>query len=226
MFGFGGHDDIHLSANLGRTRYLPSWISEDLGASFYCSRHNAADPNVSAVADSVLIDDRSVGPDPNVGTNRHAATDDGASGNLRARPNSNIMRDMNEIINLHEIANNGVVQGCSRDSAVATNLDEIANLDSTNMRKRHWFSIRVKGKTEAGIANGGIRSHDAIRANLYAASNDDTATDSRTCTNLDLRPDHRPCSDIYAVINSSLSRHRRRFRHDIFLGRSKVFRQN
>ena len=128
--------------------------------------------------------------DPDLSGEYRAVTNRNRAGNTYLRhqqallPNADVVRDVDEVVDLGAVADDGIVDAPAIDRRVGTNLDIVANDAPPDVRDFLMCAI-AKDVTEPVAADPGARVHECTRTQSRSGIDGDTGPQSRTGANRD-----------------------------------------
>src|SRR6516164_7965952 len=96
-----------------------------------------------------------------------AAGDTGARGDRRVRTNAHVVSDHDEVVELHAVLDDGVLDGATIDGGVGTDLHVRADKHAADLRHLEPGAL-LRGKAKAVGADHRARLQHAARPDLYA----------------------------------------------------------
>src|ERR1700751_1848534 len=132
--------------------------------------------------------------------NADAAGDPGARGDPRVRTDAHVVADHDEIVELHAILDDRVIDGTTIDSGVGTDLDIRADAHAAHLRHLEPAAL-LRRKTEAVGADHRSRLQHAARSDLHPSTERDARHEppirgeADILTEMAVRPDEAARAD-------------------------------
>src|SRR5690606_21377919 len=162
------------------------------------------------VADRKVADDADAAGDHTPPPDLRAAGDARPRRHRGVRADMHVVRNLHEVVDLHAVLDDGVLDGAAVDGRVRTDLDVVADQDAAELRHLDPAAVReILGEAEAVRADHGAGMHDAAAPDANVVEDADARGEPRAGADHDTLAERRAGADDRGITNRAARADRR-----------------